>query len=255
MKKPKFEFPKVHPQRDMPTRSSREATHVARAPGKAMPVAPPTDTEMTEAVEAKIPDDEEDMQDDTATVGPAPSIDSTAKSEEILMGRVPERRKLGERFFRGSVVGSHVSSSLDDQAEEQMRREEAGRNPDAAPSGHRRQALPAQTRRVLPLPPPPPGGVERDRSNDPGYTAKYMDDTGRMRLERREPAPASSCARGACAARTHHLGTAEKRPREGQEGRWTRQRWKGQERPWRWRQRWRWPRSNQNRCWAMDRVR
>ena len=187
MKKPKFEFPKVYPQQDTPTRSSREVTQVARAPGKTLPVAPPTNTEMTEAVEAKIPDDEEDMQDDTATVAPAPSVDSTAKSEEILMGRVPERRKLGERFFRRSVVGSQVSSTLDDQAEEQIRREEADRNPDAAPSGHRRQAVPAQTRRVLPPPPPPPGGVERDRSADPGYTAKYRDDTGRMRLERREP--------------------------------------------------------------------
>ena len=187
MKKPKFELPVTIPQQSRPARSSREAARVARAPGKTMPVAPPTDTEMTEAVEAKIPDDEEDMLDDTATVGPAPSVDSTAKSEEILMGRAPERRKLGERFFRGSVVGSNVSSSLDDQAEEQMRREETGRNPDAAPSGYRRQALPAQTRRVLPPPPPPPGGVERDRSNDPGYTARYTDETGRMRLERREP--------------------------------------------------------------------
>ena len=159
MKKPKFELPRTHPQEDIPTRSSREAAYVARAPGKAMPVAPPTDTEMTEAVEAKIPDDEEDMLDDTATVGPAPSVDSTAKSEEILMGRAPERRKLGERFFRGSVVGSHVSSSLDDQAEEQMRREEIGRfllSQDEFCTGRMRLERREPTTGIINLPAPPP---------------------------------------------------------------------------------------------------
>ena len=153
---------------------------------------PPTDVEMAEAVEARMPDEEEDMQGDTNTEAPAPSVDSTAKSEVIVMGRVSERRKLGDKFFRANVVGSQVSSSLDTQAEEQLRREETGRNPDAAPSGIRRHPGPAQEarghqRRVLPPPPPPPGGVDRDRSGDPGYTAQYRDESGRMRLKRREP--------------------------------------------------------------------
>ena len=191
-KKPKFEFPKIYTQQDVLARSTRGDASVARAPGKSLPVVPPTDIEIAEAVEARIPDEEEDMQGDTITEAPAPSIDSTVKSEEIVMGRVPERRKLGDRFFRASVVSSQVSSRLDTQAEEQLRREEIGCNPDAAPSGHRRPPGPAQEargpqRRVLPPPPPPPGGVERDRSGDPGYTAKYRDETGRMRLERREP--------------------------------------------------------------------
>ena len=74
---------------------------------------PPTDVEMAEAVEARIPGEEEDMQEDTKTEAPAPSVDSTAKSEEIVMGRVPERRKLGDKFFRANIVGSQVSSSLE----------------------------------------------------------------------------------------------------------------------------------------------
>ena len=190
-KKPKFEFPKVPAQKETPARSTRVDASVARAPGKSLPVVPPTDVEMAEAVEARIPDEEEDMQEDANTEASAPSITSTVKSEEIVMGRALERRKLGDRFFRASVVSSQVSSTLDSQAEEQLRREEIGRNPDAASSGYRRHPEPAQEvrgpqRRVLPPPPPPPGGVERDRSGDPGYTAKYRDDTGRMRLERRE---------------------------------------------------------------------
>ena len=195
MKKPKFEFPKVHTQQDVLARSTRGDASAAPAPGKTLPAAPPTDTEMTEAVEAKIPDEEEDMRDDANTEAPAPSVESTVKSEEIVMGRASEGRSLGERFFRRSVVSSQVSSSLDTQAEEQLRREEIGRNPDAAPSGYQRRSAPAPEtrgppRRMLPPPPPPPGGVERDRSADPGYTAKYRDDTGRMRRERREPSAA-----------------------------------------------------------------
>ena len=137
-KKPKFEFPKIYTQQDVLARSTRGDASVARAPGKSLPVVPPTDIEMAKAVEARIPDEEEDMQGDTNTEAPAPSIDSTVKSEEIVMGRVPEKRKLGDRFFRASVVSSQVSSTLDTQAEEQLRREEIGRNPDAASSGHRR---------------------------------------------------------------------------------------------------------------------
>ena len=90
-KKPKFEFPKIYTQQDVLARSSRGDASVARAPGKSLPVVPPTDVEMAEAVEARIPDEEEDMQGDTNTGAPAPSIDSTVKSEEIVMGRTPER--------------------------------------------------------------------------------------------------------------------------------------------------------------------
>ena len=145
-KKPKFEFPKIYTQQDVLARSARGDASVARAPGKSLPVVPPTDVEMAEAVEARIPNEEEDMQGDTNTEAPAPSIDSTVRSEEIV-GRTPERRKLGDRFFRASVVSSQVSSTLDTQAEEQLSREEVGRNPDAAPSGHRRPPGPAQEAR------------------------------------------------------------------------------------------------------------
>ena len=57
------------------------------------------------------------MRDGGATDAPAPSVTSTAVSDKIVMGQTPEKN-LGQRFFRGSVIGSHLSSSLDARAEE-----------------------------------------------------------------------------------------------------------------------------------------
>ena len=196
MKKSKFEFRKIPDKKTTSTDDAPRSGSTAPAPGMARPVAPPTDVEMSAAMEAPIPDDEEDNMADTATDAPAPSAVSTEKSEVIIVGRNPEKG-LGQRFFRASIVGSNVSSSMDSRAEDQLRREETGRNPDAAPSGTRRHQAreqddrrPTTTPHKLPPPPPSPSGVERDRSGDPGYTARFRDDHGRVRLERREPTTA-----------------------------------------------------------------
>ena len=80
---------------------------------------------MSAAVEAPVPDEEEDMQADTATDAPVPSVTSAVRFENIVMGWTP-KRKLEQKFFRSSVIRSNLSSSLDLQAEEQLRREATG---------------------------------------------------------------------------------------------------------------------------------
>ena len=192
-KKPRFELLKVPAKKEVPSASVKKEASVARAPGAAKPVAPPKDIEMTDAIEAPVPDDDDDMLTDTGTDDPEPSVISTAKSEEIIIGRSSERKNIGRKFFRPSITGSNVSSDLDTQAEESLRQQEVGQNPLAAPSGLRRRdpsqgdRAPLRRNPPLPPPPPPPSGTSRDRSRDPGYTASFTDDTGRSRLERREP--------------------------------------------------------------------
>ena len=192
-KKPRFELPKVPAKKEVPSASVKKEAPVARAPGAAKQVVPPKDIEMTDAIEAPVPDDDDDMLTDTGTDDPEPSVISTAKSEEIIIGRSSERKNIGRKFFRPSITGSNVSSELDMQAEESLRQQEVGQNPLAAPSGLRRrdpdqgERAPLRRHPPLPPPPPPPSGTSRDRSRDPGYTASFTDDTGRSRLERREP--------------------------------------------------------------------